>query len=150
MVAQIDLNQQSKKKRRPRTLIAVIVVLIAVTGLAAGYFNAGIRNSMAQMSTPEVKSITLPSITVNLVDNGYFKTTITLEYPASKKLDAELDSRLYKVKDGVLGVLRSTSTAYLRNPEKTEALKQELLKEINDRLVSGEVTGLYFEEFIVQ
>jgi flagellar basal body-associated protein FliL len=54
------------------------------------------------------------------------------------------------VKDSAIRVLRNTSSGSLKDPQATENLKQALLKEINSTLTSGKVTGLYFEEFIVQ
>ena len=34
--------------------------------------------------------------------------------------------------------------------EKVEELKEELLRSINTQLVNGQITGLFFEEFIIQ
>ncbi len=99
-----------------------------------------------------MKSVTLPSVTVNLVNGNksrYLKTTIVLEY-SSTEVEEELKTSLYRVKDIILKVLRSTSTSSLDNPQETEILKEQLLEEVNATLISGEINGLYFEEFLVQ
>lgn len=149
MISQTDEKQEPKKKKS-KLFILGVVVFIAIVGLTCGYFNVGLKNSLAQMTSQDIKSVTLPSLTVNLIDGGYIKTTITLEYASSKKMENEMEKKLYKVKDSILRVLRNTSANSLRNPRETENLKQELLKEINSALTCGKVTGLYFEEFIVQ
>lgn len=152
MVAKADEVQvlEPPKKKNSKLKIVGIVVLIALVACACGYYYVGMKNPAGQMAKKDMKSVTLPSLTVNLEDAGYMKTTITLEYPSSKKLDDELAKNLYKVKDSVISVLRNTTADSLKNPQETEALKQRLLKEINSTLTSGKVTGLYFEEFIVQ
>lgn len=132
-----------------------LLALIAVIAIAAGaylYFNVGLQNSAAQSENKHMKSMTLPSFTVNLADAGgnrYLKTTITLEY-SSDAVGKELEKTTYRVKDSILKVLRNTSAITLRSPQGTESLKQQLLTEINSTLTSGKVTGLYFEELLVQ
>lgn len=150
MVAKTDEVQEPPKKKKSKFKIVGIAVLIVIVACACGYYYVGMKNPAGQMTKKDMKSVTLPSVTVNLEDAGYIKTTITLEYPSSKKLDDELAKNLYKVKDSVIRVLRNTTADSLKNPQETEALKQSLLKEINSTLTSGKVTGLYFEEFIVQ
>jgi len=152
MVSQTDEKKEPKKKKS-KLKILCIVALIAIVACTCGYFNVEIKNAVAQMSKEEMKSMTFPSLTVNLAGankNSYLKTTITLEYVSSKKLDKEMEEKSYKVTDCILKVLRNTTAAALSNPQETELLKQELLIEINSTLTSGKVTGLYFEEFIVQ
>lgn len=147
-------EKTTPNKDKSKTFILLVLVIITLLAGTFTYLNLGIKNSSAQEAThKDMKSVTLPSLTVNLAEGNrvrYLKTTITLEYPASKELDEELGEGLYKVKDSILKVLRNTNAAFLNNPQETEFLKQELLKEVNAELKSGEVTGLYFEEFIVQ
>jgi flagellar FliL protein len=149
MTSQINEMQEPKKKKS-KLLILGVIALIAISAGTYLYFSGGLKNSPAQVTKENMKSVTLPSLTVNLADSGYVKTTITLEYVSSKKLENELTNNLYEVKDSTIRVLRNTSADTLKNPQATEILKQALLKEINSTLTSGKVTGLYFEEFIVQ
>ncbi|HNX93242.1 MAG TPA: flagellar basal body-associated FliL family protein, partial [Syntrophomonas sp.] len=62
----------------------------------------------------------------------------------------ELEKNTYELNDSVIKVLRNTSSSSLQNPQATENLKKSLLEEINSNLSNGKITGLYFEEFIVQ
>lgn len=140
-------------RMKSKLFIISIFVFFVLTAGAYGYFYQPINNAIRSLSKEETRSMTLPSLTVNLADvnrNGYLKTTITLEYLASKELDKELEEKGYKVKDTILKVLRNTTALALSNPQETELLKLELLSAINSALTSGKITGVYFEEFIVQ
>jgi flagellar basal body-associated protein FliL len=149
MTSQPDEIKEPKKKKS-KLLIICVIAFIAISAGTYLYFSGGHKNTAPQVSKENMKSVTLPSLTVNLADSGYVKTTITLEYVSSKKLENELANNLYEVKDSAIRVLRNTSAGSLKNPQSTENLKQALLKEVNSTLTSGKVTGLYFEEFIVQ
>ena len=151
MASEVEEKPEPKKKKF-KIWIILVVVLIALSAGTYTYFSFGLKKTSAQVTSKDMKSVTLPSITVNLVDGNksrYLKTTITLEY-SSKEVDAELKTSLYKVKDSILKVLRSTSASSLDNPQENEILKGQLLKEVNATLTSGKVSGLYFEEFLVQ
>ena len=134
---------------QPDEILAAIL-LVAIAGGAFIFFRGGHNMAAIFARKPEIKSLTLPSLTVNLADRGYVKTTITLEYESSKELDEELEKNTYELKDSVIKVLRNTSSSSLQNPQATENLKKSLSEEINSSLSNGKITGLYFEEFIVQ
>jgi flagellar basal body-associated protein FliL len=132
-------------------VIGSICTLLIV--FAYGYFNQPINSALGSFAKEEIKNLTLPSLTVNLADvnrRGYLKTTITLEYTSSKKLDKELEEESYKIKDTALRVFRNTTSVSLSNPQETELIKLELLSEINSVLENGKIDAIYFEEFIVQ
>lgn len=149
-------NENTTNKKRG---IRWVIIISAFVMLSAGTFlffawqgkNLGAQVSGAPIFTANMKSVTLPSFTVNLAESRsrYLRTTITLESPA-KKVAEELTTSPYRVKDSILKVLRNTSASSLEDPQQIERLKQELLNEVNASLTSGEVTGIYFEEFIMQ
>lgn len=141
------------QKKKSKLFIISLFVFIILAGCFYGFFNQSLKNAAKSWSQEEIKSMTLPSLTVNLADvnrHGYLKTTITMEYVASKKLEKELEEESYKVMDTILKVLRNTTSVALSNPQETELLKMELLTEINSTLSNGKITGIFFEEFIVQ
>lgn len=144
-------EQQKPQKSKRGIIIGVAVAIICIAASAFVYFMFLAKPS-GEVSPKDMKSITLPSMTVNLSDIGgsrYLRTTITLEY-SSDKLKEELDLSMYKVKDGVLKVLRNSKASTFEDPAQTEALKQTLLDEVNSRLQTGKITALYFEELLVQ
>jgi flagellar basal body-associated protein FliL len=151
IASQGEEKKEPKKKNYKKWLI-LIVALIALSAGGYTYYSLILKNAPAQISKKEIQSLTLPSVTVNLVNGNksrYLKTTIVLEF-ASKEVEEELKVSSYRVKDSVLRVLRGTSASSLDNPLETEILKEQLLKEINATLTTGEVIGLYFLEFLVQ
>lgn len=144
-------EQQATKSNSKIIWIALIVSMLCIAVSAFVYFNFMAKNT-TEVSPEDMKSVKLPSLTVNLADiggNRYLRTTITLEY-SSDKLTEELNVSMYKVKDGVLKVLRETHAKTFEDPQQVDALKQAMLDEINSRLHSGKITGLYFEELLVQ
>lgn len=149
-MASKDGEQQVAKKNQRSLWILSIVAFIAIAACTYMYF-VGFKN-LSQVSAKDVKNVTLPSMTVNLADtdsNRYIKTTITLEF-TSDDVEKELNNSMYKVKDGILKVLRRTKASTLENTQQTEALKKALLDEINSRLTSGKITGIYFQELLIQ
>lgn len=148
--------EESPKSNRSLWLI---IICLAFISISAGIFlfltwqdkNSGPQVTATPVATANMRSVTLPSFTVNLADtrSRYLRTTITLESP-DKKVAEELTTSPYRVKDSILHVLRNTSASSLEDPQQIEALKQELLKEINTSLTSGQVTAIYFDEFIMQ
>jgi len=152
MTSQTDESQVPKKKKKSKILIicAIVLVFAIIAGGIFLFFSGNHNVSKLFARKAEIKSLTLPSLTVNLADRGYVKTTITLEYESSKELDKEMEENTYELNDSVIKVLRTTSSSSLQNPQATENLKKSLLEEINSTLSDGKITGLYFEEFIVQ
>lgn len=149
----MTVPNDGKNRNTSKFIKVSLCVVILLAACFFGYFNQPIINAATSWSQEEIKSMTLPSMTVNLADlnrHGYLKTTITLEYVASKQLEKELEEKSYKVRDTILKVLRNTTSLALSNPQETELLKVELSSEINATLTAGKITGIYFEEFIVQ
>ena len=144
-------EQQVPKKKKSILWIFTFLAFVAMSTGTFGFFHFEGKNLADQITAADMRSVTLPSFTVKLADTSsrYLKITITLESP-SKKVEKELTESSYKVEDSVIKVLRNTSTSNLDDPQKTDMLKQELLNGINAVLTSGKVTGLYFDEFIIQ
>lgn len=138
-------------------IIAVVVCLIIFGSTALAYFyfaegeSSGAASEEPAISIKDIKKMTLDAFTVNLADNyrKYLRTTISIEY-TSKDLEKELQAKLHRIRDLIIEVLRSKKSQDFNTPEGTAALKQELLQSINAELEKGKLTGLYFEEFVIQ
>jgi len=65
-------------------------------------------------------------------------------------LEDELEKKNYQIRDRINIILRSKTVEDLQDPGGTEALQEELINELNQMLVSGEIKEVYFEEFIIQ
>lgn len=149
-MASTEEEKQSPSKRL-KIIIGIVLVLL-LSGFAGGGTYWYLNRDPAEVAAKNRQVVTLPSMTVNLADTGgkrYLRTTITLEY-TNPKLKEELDTSMYKVKDGALQVLRSTYAYQLQEGQDVEQIRQALLTEINSRLHKGQITALYFEELLVQ
>jgi flagellar FliL protein len=137
-----------------------LIVLVVLAGSSAGayfYFKpsgaAADPKSAKAAKTAETESLDMGDMVVNLAGNGgshYLRVKITLEYPKEKKLSAELKAKQYQIKDVLITTLRSKSLQEVSSANAIPGLKGALLKEINNNLTSGEVTGIYFTDFLVQ
>jgi flagellar FliL protein len=169
-------NEVVKKKRPKIKLIVVaIVVLILIVAGAAGYFfivkkDSGSKETTAKETSVKEKNTekkadvteskksgpssvySIGAIIVNLADQEaqkYLKVQIALEL-SSPKLEEEIKKREPQIKDIIISVLSSKTMADVSNPQGKIALKQEIMKRINLSLVEGEVTDMFFSEFVIQ
>jgi flagellar FliL protein len=89
---------------------------------------------------------------VNLIDprgKRYLKTKIELELN-NETLKEEIDKRLPQLRDSVLTTLSSKSYEDISTLEGKYQLRAEIVALLNQYLKSGQITNLYFTEFIVQ
>jgi len=97
------------------------------------------------------RQLALEPLVVNLADAGgrrFVRVSITLEF-TDACVEKELARVDYRVRDAIIQVLRSKTAADLA-PQRAEEVREELLATINSLLADNKVTGLYFQEFIIQ
>ena len=96
--------------------------------------------------------ISLETFIVNLADKGgnrYLRITMDIEL-GTPELEPEIQKRLPQVRDGVLMILPSKRFEDISSMEGKAALRDEILATLNGFLVQGEITNIYFKEFVVQ
>ena len=89
---------------------------------------------------------------MNLADKGgkrYLRITIDLELD-SEALEAEVAKRLPQVRDSILTILPTKSFEDISSAQGKTALRDQMLERINGLLARGQVTNIYFKEFVVQ
>jgi len=151
MASTEEEKQAVAPKQKKNIWIILAVAFICILGSGGGVYWY-LHRDPAEVAAKNLQTVTLPSMTVNLADTGgkrYLRTTITLEYN-NPKLKEELDTSMYKVKDGILQVLRNTYACQLQEGQQLDQIKQALLTEVNTRLHKGQITAIYFEELLVQ
>ena len=101
---------------------------------------------------PLGKIFSLETFIVNLADKGgnrYLRITMDLEL-AIPELESEIKKRLPQVRDSILMILPSKRFAEISSMEGKIALRDEIMETLNGFLIQGEVSKIYFKEFVVQ
>ncbi len=168
------------KKKSPLKLIIILVVVLVLLlgGAFAAYMflfkskggqEAGAHTEEKAPAKDEKKAkddkgkkkggekaktvvYSMGAIIVNLADQGvqrYLKVQIAVELD-NPKLEEEVKKREPQIKDIIISVLSSKTVSDVNNPQGKIALKQEIIKRANMVLTEGEITDLFFSEFIVQ
>jgi flagellar FliL protein len=94
----------------------------------------------------------LDTFIVNLADKGgkrYLRITIDLELD-SKELESEVAKRLPQVRDSILTILPTKRFEDISSAQGKTALRDQMLERINGMLARGQITNIYFKEFVVQ
>lgn len=148
--------------------IVLGVVLLLVVGMGGGLFMMWTKMSTinTQMATAaESKAGQKPSaqlmigpimpldtFIVNLADPGgkrFLRVTIDLEL-SNAEMQEEMKTRLPQVRDAILMVLPTKQFDDISTTEGKIALRDELLASLNGLLTTGQISNIYFKEFVVQ
>lgn len=146
--------------KRIGTLLLVVVAVVALMGVVAGvaYWvaaGAAARQSQGQASTGTGLrgTFAVGKIVSNLApdrngDLHYVQLQIQLEL-SERRVSRELGSRLALVKHRIIGVLQQRSPEELRGGAGMDRLSSDILQAVNQVLTTGQVVGVYFEEFLI-
>ena len=94
----------------------------------------------------------LDTFIVNLADKGgkrYLRITIDLELDG-KELESEVAIRLPQVRDSILTILPTKRFEDISSERGKTALRDQMLARINGMLARGQITNIYFKEFVIQ
>ena len=94
----------------------------------------------------------LDTFIVNLADKGgkrYLRITIDLELD-DEELESEVAKRLPQVRDSILTILPTKRFEDISSAKGKTALRDQMLERINGLLARGQITNIYFKEFVVQ
>ena len=94
----------------------------------------------------------LETFIVNLADKGgkrYLRITIDLELD-SKDLESEVTKRLPQVRDSILTILPTKHFEDISSAKGKTTLRDQMLERINGMLARGQITNIYFKEFVIQ
>jgi flagellar FliL protein len=159
-----DGEARPARKGVPRRLLimgagGLIVLLLA--GAALYFFVFAGKNAtsdaarqQAAAAAPESFIFNLPSMTVNLNDDGapgdqFLKLTVALEV-ANEGVMKEIQPRMAKVVDAFQVYLRELRKSDLEGSEGIYRLKEELRRRINVAIFPAQIDGILFKEILVQ
>jgi flagellar FliL protein len=136
----------------------LVVLLAAGAGLYffvfAGRGADEAARAAALAAVPETFIFNLPTMTVNLNDDGaagdaFMKLTIALEV-ADENVMREIQPRMAKVVDAFQVYLRELRKSDLEGSEGIYRLKEELRRRVNLAIFPAHVEGILFKEILVQ
>jgi len=144
------------------SLLKWIIISLAIVFLVAAA-SGGFWYYRTHLSEPAEKPVEqtvdvkkgiwpMDSIIVNLMDNNgerYLKITIQLE-TSNEDCIPELDSLKPKIMDGLLDLLSSKEYIQIVGFEGKQRLRDEIAIRVNNYLEKGQITRVYFTEFIIQ
>ena len=95
----------------------------------------------------------LDQFIVNLVSTGggkrYLKTSIALEMSIAK-MQSELDTKVNILRDTIISILASKTFEEIRTTRGKQKLKEEIIARLNEFVVDGRISNIFFTEFVVQ
>ncbi len=160
-----------KKKGGKLKLIIILVVLLIILGGGGFVAYKIFLAPKGDQAADEVKKASAPVISneigelypletfiVNMMDNEgtrYLKVTIQLELQAGNEkaaaeLKLELDKRIPQLRDAILTILASKRYEEVSSAQGKLILKQEILRRVNSLLTKGQISNVYFTEFVSQ
>ncbi|MGC8765831.1 MAG: flagellar basal body-associated FliL family protein [Brevinematia bacterium] len=142
-------------------MIPIIIAVVLSTVVAF----LMIRGSLAKKSEEVYKTVKLapkpqPLVIFKLdefrintadIDEAHFvRLRVNLAYDGkNKKLAQELSQRIEQIRDIIIRVLNSKEKQDIDEPIEKEELKEEIKKQINNILSSGEIEDIYYDEFVI-
>ncbi|MGD8292798.1 MAG: flagellar basal body-associated FliL family protein [Desulfobacterales bacterium] len=153
-------------------IIFISVMMVFILGLGGGLFM--MWNKLSAMETQSqasaknsdqadpgasvpVKDLLGPiypldTFIVNLADKGgkrYLRISIDLELE-SEELESEVEKRLPQVRDSILTILPTKRFEDINTTKGKTDLRDQMLSSLNGLLARGQITNIYFKEFVVQ
>jgi len=97
---------------------------------------------------------TLGDIVVNPRDaekNTYLITSISFAYRLSdKNMPVELKNKTPIFRDSILSYFSRCTLVDLRDIEKRDTFKEDIMRMVNESLLEGRITNVLFEQFVIQ
>lgn len=152
--------EKDSKKKLPFLkwiIMALVIVILGAAGFGGWWYYRTHSTEPPEEEveqTVQVKTAIWPieSIIVNLLDNNgerYLKITIQLEI-SNEDCVSELDTLKPEIMDGLLDLLSSKRYNEIVGFEGKQRLRDEIAIRLNNYLDKGQITKVYFTEFIIQ
>lgn len=156
---QSGAKDNGEKKGGSRTLILLILAVLVGGALTfgvlrfTGMLSRG-EEAQAKPAKHATETLDLGSRVINLANDGgpshYLRVQVVLEYKKDKKLAEEIKARQPQITEAVLTILRSKKVEEVLPVQNQEALKKQILEQINKIVGDGKVEQVYFTDFLVQ
>ena len=149
-------------------IVVLLLLLLVIGGVVAYFLLADNPEEAPQDVQKEEKKVEKPKkdtealeigpiypldpFTVNLKSTGatrYLKCTINLEID-SPETQPELDKMKPLIRDIIIRILSSKTVPEISTAKGKEKLKEEIKKNLNTKIATGEIRNVYFTAFVIQ
>ncbi len=159
-----EAPEEGGKKSKKILIIVLVLILLLLGGGGFGvyyFFLAPKSPSPEELAAIEAEKNKRPDIlpvfslkpfVVNLADSKgrrYLKVTMKLELSSDELLE-EVEKRQPQIRDVILTLLSSKTSDEVNSMEGKFLLREEIIKRVNTFLITGKITKIYLEEFVVQ
>ena len=148
-----QIDGPKKKPIKKIVLAALVLALAVVAFFAYSYITKTFVFKDDSGKEPVATQVySLDEFVINLKDNNnnrYLKTKIALGYEKKKDVEILIEKQL-QIRDAIIQTLRSKTADEIMEVEKTDELKQELMKDLNKVFGSELVLDIYIVDFLIQ
>lgn len=134
-------------------ILSVIIMLLVFKGRASKGRSEEAINIQLQPKPEPLSYHDLGEFKINTADldaSHFVRVSISLGYNADNKLLAdELNARNIQIRDIILNLLNSKEKSQMDEFLEKERLKEETRRLINAILSKGEISAVYYTEFII-
>jgi flagellar FliL protein len=141
-----------------KMLALIVILVIIITGVASFTFFTYFSVSGDEENREEVQSIEdirptyqVGDFTVNISNNNqisFVRASLVFELE-NAELAEELDKRSSQIRDRIISTLRGQNEEILEEPG-ADTIKEIVKEQVNQLLISGKVTNVWFTDLVVQ
>lgn len=145
-------NTDQKRTGNKTIIILLLMLNVLAVGAIAGYF-IFLQPAVGEPQQPAMEKTELGQMLVNLDGSGvhFVRINAVMEYPkGEKKLLKELQEKEHVIKHTTIRLLRNKRMADMQNPDSIDKVQKELTDAINQHLQQGQISKIYFTEYLTQ
>lgn len=142
-----------------KMLILIVVLVVIITGVASftffTYFSVSSDEKNEENKITSVEDIRptykAGDFTVNISNNSeisFVRASIVFELEDDEMIE-ELDKRSSQIRDRIISTLRAQNEEILEEPG-ADSIKKIVKDKVNELLISGRITNVWFTELVVQ
>ena len=146
-------------KMNYKMLALIVVLVIIITGVASftffTYFSVSSDEDEGENEITSVEDIRstyqVGNFTVNISNNdriSFVRATVVFELE-NTEMTEELNKRSSQIRDRIISTLRAQNQEILEEPG-ADTIKQIVKDKVNEILISGKITNVWFTELVVQ
>ncbi len=167
MVDNEDVLEEKGPQTKKLMMIIVIISVLFMGIMGAGFYviwnkvtppdpdasEEQNKNTDGDKNATEIKPLcSLDAFVVNLSDQGetkYLRTKMDLEV-TNEDTNAELKKRLPQVRNAILMIIPERTSKELKTMEGKNTMRNEIMECLNSFIKNGQITNIYFTEFVIQ